>query len=94
MMRNENMIEPQNPQCVQTSVSKSLLSCKFCNGFAPHAIDKGEWNLNTGWEFKVWICTNCLIDKNPHLISHNEKESIMYIAPLSSEDRAAMCNVC
>ena len=25
MMRNENMIEPQNPQCVQTSVS----SCFF-----------------------------------------------------------------
>ena len=25
-MRNENMIEPQNPQCVQTSVSGSVLS--------------------------------------------------------------------
>ena len=31
-MRNENMIEPQNPQCVQTSVSGSSLVKKFRRG--------------------------------------------------------------
>jgi len=29
MMRNENMIEPQNPQCVQTSVMQSALLSKI-----------------------------------------------------------------
>jgi len=35
-MRNENMIKPQNPQCVQTSVSGSTLLpqyCKYCKNF-------------------------------------------------------------
>ena len=47
MMRNENMIEPQDPQCVQTSVSGSLFSemnteiLKIC--VAIHNIKQSEF---------------------------------------------------
>ena len=86
--------ETQKTQLPQPIVSTSLLSCKFCNGFAFHQIDKGEWNLKTGWKFKVWICTECLIKKNQHLISYHPTESIMYIGSLSIEDKVRMCNEC
>lgn len=48
-MRNENMIEPQNPQCVQAVVSGGAF-CSHCNNF---------WEEKFAVDFEDGICTPC-----------------------------------
>lgn len=65
MMRNENMIEPQNPQCVQTSVSGCLvtfdfdgtLSRKDVQEYALELISKGV---------DVWVVTSRYDELHKH----------------------------
>ncbi|MES2813225.1 MAG: DUF3850 domain-containing protein [Bacteroidota bacterium] len=47
MMRNENMIEPINPQCVQTDVSGSIIhELKILAEYAElHLMNKKNWEL-------------------------------------------------